>query len=175
MDQQHQIHISDTVFVNAYEEYWEELYLLCNRYLQDPELSRDVIQELFIKLWERRATLVIQTSLKRYLFRALKLTIMEHYRKQAVRDNYTAYKEHTAGNNESHHTQELVFCNDLQRAFHTVVNTLPERSRHVFDMSRNKGLNNKAIAAALMISEKAVEGNMTRALAFIRKRLRAFR
>ncbi len=143
--------------------------------MQDAELSKDLIQELFIQLWEKKDTLIIQTSLKRYLFRAMKLKVMEHYRKQVVRETYIAYKTHTEDDSRHHLTAETVLSNDLQNAFRVIVSKLPERSRHVFELSRDKGLDNKSIAAALMITEKAVEGNMTRALAFIRKGLRVFR
>lgn len=173
MTQSAGIRITEEVFVQAYETHWRDLYVFCNKHVTDTEVSKELVQEIFISLWEKRHNRVIETTLKNYLFSALKLKILEYYRKQQVRDQYMVYKTTTA-TPPVNHTEKQIHYNELQHALHTAIQLMPERSREVYLLSRENGMDNKSIAATLLITEKAVEGNITRALAFIRKKLRLF-
>ncbi|NSL86261.1 RNA polymerase sigma-70 factor [Chitinophaga solisilvae] len=168
------IHITEEIFAAAYNTHWKTLYTTCRRYVPHAEPAREIVQDLFISLWEKRETLVIHTSLDTYLFSALKLKVLEYYRKQAVRDQYLAYRQYTAQEAQQT-TEEQVYFNELKNALDSAIQSLPERSRQVYQLSREKGWNNKSIAHALLISEKTVEGNMTRALNFIRRKLKDFK
>ncbi|WP_256006841.1 RNA polymerase sigma-70 factor [Pedobacter deserti] len=167
------LEITPEVFSNAYDTYWRELYIAAYHYSKDIELSKEIIQEIFISLWERREDLQIHTSLKSYLYRAMRLKILEHFRKRAVRDNYmvTLLQQDL----QSDSTEQLLYYKELEKALNSAVEQLPGRCREVYTLSRENGLDNRSIALALNISEKAVEGNMTRALRGIRSKLKIFR
>ena len=166
--------VTEKVFENLYDLYWKDLYLYCNSYLKDAELSKELVQDIFIKLWENRSKTVIKTSPSKYLLTAVKFKIFEHYRKQSVRDKYFEYKTFEVVEN-ANDTEHHVYYNELKDAFGKAVDDLPERSQLVFQMSRDEGMNNKSIAATLAITEKAVEGNITRAISHLRKRLKQFK
>ncbi|MCW3467060.1 RNA polymerase sigma-70 factor [Chitinophaga nivalis] len=166
------IRIDEETFVKAYEACWKALYMTCCKYVNDTEAAQEIVQDLFISIWERRAVIEIQTSLKQYLFSALKLKIFEYYRKQSVRNNYLQQTPFPEG---KHLTEEAVLYKDLQQALGLAIASLPDRCQQVYRLSREKGMDNKSIAAALVITEKAVEGNITRALSYIKKRLKRFR
>lgn len=164
--------IKEESFTEIYELYWKDLYLYCDHYLKDEEISKELVQDIFISLWENRNKTVINKSLKQYLFGAAKLKILEYYRKQTIRQKYIKYKLLQPVSTGS--TEEQVNYNELHHAFSQAVNGLPEKSQLVYQLSRYEGMNNKSIAATLSITEKAVEGNMSRAIAYIRKKLKAF-
>lgn len=165
------ISITEATFIAAYEAHWKELYLAAGRYVSDKELAKELVQELFISIWEKRDTLVIHTSVRNYLFGALKLKTLEYYRKQVVRERYIADQQKIQ-TQEKQVTEEQVIADDLRRKLQEVILQMPKRSQEVYKLSREEGMDNKSIAKVLLISEKAVEGNMTRALSFIRKQLK---
>lgn len=166
--------IDESNFAAAYESCWLDLFNYCNRFVNDDEQSKEMIQDIFIYLWEKRNEIEIKNGFRNYLFGALKLKIISHYRKQGVRKMYVAYKQSSEQNLQHHLTADVVAFNELSLALNLAVDDLPARSRQVYKLSRESGLDNKTIASALMITEKAVEGNMTRALSFIRKKLKIF-
>lgn len=174
MDIEENIIVTEKVFERLYNLYWKELYLYCNSYLKDVELSKELVQDIFINLWENRNKTVIRTSPSKYLFSAAKLKIFEYYRRQSVRNRYLEYKTFDVVEN-ANDTEQQVYYNELKDAFGKAIEGLPARSQLVYQMSRDEGMNNKSIASTLSITEKAVEGNITRAISHIRKRLKCFK
>ncbi len=167
------IKINEQVFIDLYEAHWKELYLYSNSYVNDTEVAKELVQEVFISLWENRHKTTIKTSEKKYLFSAVKLKIFEHYRKQAVRERYLWNKSFETPENPQN-TEQQVTYHELKNALHNIVGNLPEKSRMVYQMSREEGMSNKSIATHLSISQKAVEANITRALSTIKKKLKTF-
>ncbi len=166
--------INEQSFTQVYEQFWHELYLAGKRYTDDEEVAKGLVQDIFIGIWENRDRLVIHTSIQHYLHRALKLKAIEYYRKQAVIKKHISYQEqqqHTQYNN----TERSLSFKEVMGALNNAVDVLPDRCREVYLMRREVGLDNRSIAAQLVISEKAVEANMTRALSAIRNKLKIFR
>ncbi|SEK18025.1 sigma-70 family RNA polymerase sigma factor [Parapedobacter koreensis] len=166
--------LDEKTFVQAYEDHWKALYLTCLRDTEDAELAKELVQELFRDLWERREALTIRTTLKDYLHGGLRLKIFEYYRKQAVRIKYL--EQHLLADlpherSAEHYVEGKELVHHIQQS----IGDLTPRCREVYRLSREDGLSNKAIAGMLGISEKAVESNITRALAFLRARLSIFR
>ena len=168
------ITVNETTFTEWYECYWHELYKAGKRYTESEEVAKGLVQNVFIGLWERRHAIVIHTSVQHYLHRALKLKAMEYYRKETVKDKFLTHEEQRL--RSAHHTadQQLSY-KEIMGALTNAVEQLPERCREVYLMSREAGMDNRSIAAQLVISEKAVEGNITRALSAIRNKLSIFR
>lgn len=166
--------IDEHCFKEAYDQYWYDLLVMAKRFLTDEEIAKGLVQQVFISLWERRQSVVIHSCLRNYLYRALKLKIMEHYRNQQVRERHKAHILQVA---ETHGTctDEYLRYKELIAAVNAAIAQLPDRCRQVYLMSRNDGLPNKLIAAELLITEKAVEGNMTRALSYLKSKLNSYR
>jgi RNA polymerase sigma-70 factor, ECF subfamily len=166
--------VNEKTFTEWYERYWNELYVAGKRYTESEEIAKGLVQNVFISLWERRDTIVLHTSIQHYLHRALKIKALEFYRKETVKDKFLDHEErrlqalcHTAD-------QQLSY-KEILGALSNAVEQLPERCREVYIMSREAGMDNRSIAAQLVITEKAVEGNITRALSAIRYKLSIFR
>ncbi len=172
MSTSNHIHLTEEAFEALYALHWKALYQYSYAYVKDADLAKDLVQEIFISLWEKRHKQAIRESFKKYLFSALKLKIFEHYRKLAVKERYVQHTSHQPPVNTDN-TEDQVDYNELIKTLQAVVKSLPPQSQLVYKMRKEENMSNKHIAASLSIQEKAVEANMTRALYTIKKRLRA--
>lgn len=156
------------VFADIYDFYWKKLLSIAFNLTKDKESAEEIVQEVFVSLWKRRETLQI-LSLSHYLATAVKFStfkVLQRARRHEQILNsempQLAYQQ----------DQNMIDARFLQEYLHDVVNTLPERCKLVFQLSRDEYYSNREIAAELQISEKAVEANITRALKVLRVQLR---
>lgn len=151
-----------------YNRYWKKMLLVAWNHSRNEELAKDIVQEVFITLWEKRQQQDIQ-SLSAFLATAIKYQVFKHYRKEQrraalARDNYTV---ETTSQDEA--LLEARFLKDL---IDGIVEDMPEKCRLVFHYSRNLGLNNHEIAEQTDVTRKTVENTLNRALRIIRGQLK---
>jgi RNA polymerase sigma-70 factor (family 1) len=164
------IRIDESSFRQLYLQYWEKVFAVCFNNIRDTEVSKGMVQEIFKSLWERKDELEITTSVERYLLRAAKFKVFEYLRNSKSREENTQ----RALSNYCHSTEcteNDVMYNCLKQQVDHLVDTLPCQCKNVFKMSREQGLTNKEIASALLISERAVEYHITRALTTLKANL----
>ena len=161
-------------FELAYRTYWKELFGICYYQLQDEEQSKEVIQNVFKSLLERREKVVIKNSLKGYLIRAVKLEIMDYFRTEASHSKHMKGYALEQTNLASATGWETEF-QELNGKLSKLVNGLPVQRQRVFKMSRYDGLKNHEIASQLDISTKAVEYHISKALGHLRSELQEYR
>lgn len=157
----------------AFEQlFFEYFYDLCSyafQITQSNERAKDIVQEVFYKLWKRRKNWNIHTSLKAYLFRSV--------RNEAL--NQIDYRQHRKDVKEEFKIREnsRIYRSDgvkkiekkLIKEIWRVVSKMPKRRRSVFVLHRKHGLSYKEIAQVLDISRKTVENHMGLALNDIRE------
>ncbi|WP_183564119.1 RNA polymerase sigma-70 factor [Mucilaginibacter sp. SP1R1] len=149
-------------FETIYNRYWDKLFDSAYKRLNHSELCEEIVQEIFIKLWEKRASLTLTTGLKNYLYTAVKYNLIDHYRKQLLQNNFVAASKHRPASDNS--TEDSIFVKDLVKYLEDIINSLPPKCRSVYELSRLQHKSNKEIAGILNISEKTVEGHLTKAL-----------
>lgn len=160
----------------AFKELFEEYYPpLCNfafSLLKDWELSQEVVQETFLKLWEQRNDIQINTSVKSYLFQSVKFLVIDYHRKlkkQKIKlEGYTLQID-TAEDNFNNTSEEMVF---LRHQLHKAIQQLKPKMQEIFRMNKFEGLTYKEIAEHLKISKRTVEDNMARALKLLYEQLK---
>ncbi|MEM9833829.1 MAG: RNA polymerase sigma-70 factor [Bacteroidota bacterium] len=157
-------------FEIVYNLHWKTLYRLCRSYTNDPESSKELVQEIFESLWKNRNKLVIDKSIEHYLIKSAKLKAFQFLRNKTSRKEKlkTEFIEHRQEGND---TENQVNLNVLTQRVTSLVNLLPDQAKRVYVLSREKGLNNKEIAAKLCISPKTVENHLTKSLNFLRENL----
>lgn len=158
-------------FEELFGRYWELLLAAALHRLQSRDLAQDVLQELFVDLWEKRETLAIHTNVKGYLNRALKNRIINKIKSEAVRDKYEKMiLEHYEVNNLStgHRFSEQVLKEEIRKE----TAKLPVRCREVFELSRMEQMTHKEIGEQLNISPKTVENHIGKALKILRPKLK---
>lgn len=149
-------------FEFLYSEYYNELCVFAQSLVRASDEAEDIVQNVMISLWEKRATLTISKSLKSYLYRAVYNGFVNLYRKK--RKEITALHEVRyqammvfSELDNSVIEKKMVFLN-------AEIDKLPKKCREIFVMSKKQGLKYREIAEELQISIKTVEAQMSRAL-----------
>jgi len=154
-------------FTEIYRRYSEKLLIMGYSYSKDRELAEEIVQEVFVGLWERRSLLSVE-KLQAYLATSIKFSVFKAIYKQRRR------AEIVVENYEPQYAtfEEMLHAKFLQEFIDGLVEQLPEKCSKVYTLSRQDGLNNREIAERLNISEKTVEAHLTKALKSVRKSLR---
>lgn len=148
----------DTAFNEIHRRYFKTLFISACNVLNDNEACLDIIQDVFIWFWEHRDQHNI-VNIRGYLLMAVKYQVSNYIRKGKVRENYRLNQIEEFTINE-----ESLELRELQNIIENFTKNLPERSRLIFQMSREQNLSNKEIALQLGITEKTVSGLLSRAL-----------
>lgn len=149
---------------------------LCNfafRLLGSREAAEDIVHDVFLQIWRHRDRFEFQDPLA-YLYRAVRNRAAGHHRHEAMRTRVLASLDPTAGADEPAAASDSAAeqeSHELAEAVARAVNALPPRCRLIFTMSREQGLTYAEIAAALDLSVKTVEAQMSRAFKLLRPRL----
>lgn len=162
-----------SAFENIYREYWSELFDAAYQRIHSIEKAEEIIQELFVELWEKRDQIQIRESVEAYLFGALKFRILNYLRHEKVRESHMQVIR--GGLSVSVNSlEEEIYVNELETAYLNEVNNLPEKCRAAFELSRNEQLSFKEIAGKLNVSVNTVEKHIGKALKVLRFNLRDF-
>ena len=162
-----------TEFEALFKEYYQRLCDFGIKYVKNIEQAEEVIQDTFYNIWKNRETLNIKTSLKAYLYTAVRNNCLQELRTRSLNIKYESYyKSHYV--NESISPVDELNAKELSKVINKALNSLPERCRVIFQMSRNEGLKYHEIAEKLAISIKTVEANMGKALKHFRLCLKEY-
>lgn len=163
------LRIDRNTFESLYNQYWEKVYAVCYNGIREAEPAREMVQDIFKSLWERRDELELD-NVNNYLIRSAKFKTFDYIRDKCSQQKHLCSKYQDCPNS-SNCTEELILFNNLQERVNVLVDTLPCQCRRVFKMSRERGLTNREIASALLISERAVEYHISKALGVLRSNL----
>lgn len=156
-------------FDELYERYFTRLFNYAYKKVDDHFLAQEVVQELFINLWQQRKQLVIKGVVSAYIFTSVKNLIIDQYRRETLRFRHAdAFSSRQTGT--TNQTEEQIWANDLEQTYEKFLIQLPDKCRQVFKMSR-QGFANREIAQELDIAEKTVEQHITKALRLLRPNL----
>lgn len=158
-------------FNQVFDRYAKRLYRFAMGYLKSAENAEEIVQEVFLKIWNNREELVAHKSFDSYLFTIAKNGILNTIRKSKSEQAYLSYAKLNPGKNVLL-DQELDF-KELEKAYHKAIAQLSPRRKEIFLLSREQSLSNAEIAKKMNISVKTVENQMTSALAEIRENLRS--
>jgi RNA polymerase sigma-70 factor (ECF subfamily) len=152
-------------FNTLYEKYSGRLYRFALGYLKSEAEAEELVQEVFTIIWEKRADLKEELSLKSFLFTIAFNIIRKHFRTKVYLSEY--YKTGINDDLDMQTSQKITY-DSLYQYITGLVNQLPGRRKEIFIKSRFEGHSIKQIAQELKISHKTVENQLTEALKFIR-------
>lgn len=157
-----------TTFRKYYDLYYDQLCHFLNFYTQDITVIEDVLQEVFLKLWENREKIEIQ-YIKTYLFHAAKNRVLNHLRDEQNRhyllENWFNQQMQDRKGRECFNIEQ--FTAELNKT----IDQLPQKCREIFLLSRQEKLTYKQIAERLDVAVKTVEAQMGIALKRIKETL----
>ncbi|WPQ61906.1 RNA polymerase sigma-70 factor [Chitinophaga sancti] len=156
-------------FKETYKRYWPLVFNHARRMLEDRELAKDVVQDVFCWLFEKMETLREDTRLPHLLMRATRNDVISLIRKGKSRNSYlSSLKVEDFYSNVTEHTLD---GKELQVLIEREIASLPPKMRAVFQMSRYEDLSHKTIAETLDIAEGTVKKQVSNALSILRERL----
>ena len=165
----------DVLDRDSFRKLFEENYnLLCNyinTHARDWELSEEIAQKTFVKLWEKRKEITFSTSARSYLFQSARNTLIDHYRShKSASAHAEKYADDLGG------SDEMVFDDDHQilitQRIAWAVDQLKPKTREIFLLNKQEGLTYDEIADYLEISKRTVEYNMKIALLQLKELLK---
>ena len=156
----------NAAFRQLFNAYYKYLTVTAYRYLHENEKAKDMAQDAFVELWNRRETLTITSGVKAYLRQAVVNKCLNYIKREKRIDfSENALLPETLTTPEA--TNNLEY-EDTRKSIQEAIDTLPERCRIIFCMSRFDEKSHKEIAAELGISTKTIENQITRALKTLR-------
>jgi RNA polymerase sigma-70 factor, ECF subfamily len=152
--------------------YHETLCRVAYRVIPETEKAKDIVQEVFLKLWTKREQITITSSLEAYLKRAVVNTAINHLQH---RENVQLEEKHLDSPLMiSRDPSEEQVYRELSAHAEKAINDLPVRTSIVFKLIRLEGMTYREVSAHLDISEKAVEKEMMKALRLLREALKDY-
>lgn len=160
--------------LQTFEEIFKENHAHClafaTHYTGDAHEGEEIVQQVFLKLWEKRETIAITGQVRAYLFSAIRNTAISQWRKRSVRSE----KETFFSTTQDMATPVQSEVRELEALYQQALLSLPERCREVFVLSRQQNLKYSEIAETMNISVKTVENQMGKALKILHQELKEY-
>lgn len=169
-----QLHVVGEVLEQEFEQVFKSNFKSLHAYaftiIKDDIMAEELVQNVFCRLWEKKAKLDIQTSLAAYLYRSVYHESLNYLKHLKVRSAYNSYAQ-TRGHNNADHAEKKLLLADLEQKLNMALAELPEQCRTIFQMSRFEELKYQEIADRLGLSIKTIENQMGKALKLLRLKL----
>jgi RNA polymerase sigma-70 factor (family 1) len=160
--------------IREFETLFRSSYVSLVKYagtlIKDQDTAEEIVQDLFVRLWQEREKLNIESSLNGYLFRSVHNRCLHHIEHKKVVERH-AQEMAFESEPSTEDPGEVLQYKELQARIATILERLPERCGKIFCMNRFEGLKYAEIAEKLSVSVKTVEANMGKALKEFRKAL----
>ncbi|MCC6280941.1 MAG: RNA polymerase sigma-70 factor [Saprospiraceae bacterium] len=152
-----------------FDRYYNILLGNVYRIIPDEDACQDLVQEVFVELWRKRAELDIHTSLQAYLRRAAVNRALNYLKTQRRVQLQEPDQWSAAADTSAADIRQLEKQESLEAALHRAIDLLPEKCRLVFSLSRFEQMSHKEIAEQLGISVKTIENQITKAMKMLRE------
>lgn len=162
-----------TAFELLFHFYYPGLVMFSTQFTTDRNESEEIVQDFFVKLWQRHQQISLTESLKSYFFLSVKNGSLNFLKHKKVEEKYIREMTDLA-NQHLAYNPDLYLESELQEKVKNAIDLLPEKCREIFIMSRIQGLKNDEIAANLNISKRTVETQISKALKVLRLELKDY-
>ncbi len=162
-------HDSKESFTFLYNKYCHNVYKFSRLYLTNKNSIEEVVQEVFVKVWESREFLNEKENFKGLLFIITRNLIFNKHRKYLNEDFYKTTV--LSALETAYNIEEEIVAKNLSEYIDQLINELPPRRREIFNLSRKHHKTNKEIAEQLKISEKTVENQISEAIKYLRQNI----
>ena len=157
-------------FYQLYESYSKRLYGFVLRFLKQEADAEEIVQEVFIKIWESRKKIDVYSSFESYIFTIAYNATMSLLRKRMTENKYLEHLKAIQFGNAPDIIGEIQY-KELNEKIHSLLNELTPRQKEVFLLSREGGLSHNEIAEKLDISVLTVKKHIANTLSFLKSHL----
>lgn len=152
-------------FESLYSKYWKRLYDFARIKTHDADVAEEIVQDLFVTVWEKRESLQI-TNLQSYLFAAVRNRVIDYY-KEKIFSELDSIEQPSA-------PDYPMFLDELEAAMQNAVARLPEKTKKIFVLNRFENKTARQISTLLHLPERTVEYHITLALRSLKELLREY-
>ena len=155
------------VFEMVFKHYYSGLVVYADQIIKNTEASEDIVQSVFMKLWETRHSLEVR-SFRAYFVQCVKNRCIDHLRNCEVKNKFSSQ---TIENKRFENQEDLWLISELDELIQQAMDKLPPRCREIFMMSRIDSMKTAEIADKLQLSGRTVETQISKALKILRVEL----
>ena len=162
---------------SLFDKYYTCLLLYANSIINNIDTSKDIVQDIFLKLWEKHKDFTIKSSVKSYLYTAVRNSCLDYFKHQQVEKIYIDHSLIEMKEIELDYYDKLfptpnedkteIYLKEINLA----IESLPEQCKKIFKLSRFEGMKNYAVAKHLNLSIRTVDTQIYRALKKLRQKL----
>jgi len=157
-------------YTEIYNRYFQLMFIFAYKKLRDEELVKDLVQDLFTKVWTKRDTITTEGNLIQYLYISLRSRIFDYFSHQKVQSKYVDFLANFAQTN-SENTDHGIREKQLAPYIEKEIANLPKKMREVFELSRNEYLSNREIARKLGTTESNISHHIKSAVKILKAKL----
>ncbi len=157
----------------VFEEFYNPLCNFAHKYVENSDAAEDVVQEVFVQMWQKRDQIVLTTSMKSYLFQSTRNKAIEILRRRKLQKAYVEEESHKADSfyEIDNEADNYMIKEQLNKS----IRQLPPKCQKIFVLSKMNGLTYGEIAEELNLSVKTVENQIGRGLKLLRGMLTKMR
>lgn len=166
---------SHEAFSHLYQQYWGTLYNFTRLYINSIDDSKDIVQQVFIKLWESRTLIKEEENFKGFLFIITRNIVFNFFKQSFNESSYkiSVLRAFTDSNIEAfYEIEENIYADELKEYLKLLIDTLPPRQKEIFLLSREENLSYQEIADRLGISIKTVEHRISQSLKYLKSNIK---
>lgn len=157
----------EKAFRSLFDRYKDRFYAAALKMTRSPELSEEIVQEVFVKLWLRRKVLARVENPTAYLFSIVYHCISAHFKKLAL-DRTLKERIAEIRSIQDHSTENRIAENEIRQSLQKLLLQLPPQQRKVYQLSKEEGLSRDEIAQELGISPNTVKNHLLKAIKYLR-------
>ena len=159
-----------SAFSAIFDTYYKDLVMFAFTFTKNSDNAEEAVQEVFVRLWEKRSELKLHGSLKSYLLKSVQNHCLDEIRRRNVREHYAEDKE--IQSLYVNDTEDYILYTDLQNHLDHLLAQMPDEVANTFRMNRFDGLKYQEIAQQLNVSLRTVESRISKALRILHQALK---
>ena len=170
----------EETYIFLFREYYVSLCAYSRRYVGRKDIAEEIVSDTFLKIWENRKQLEINTSIKAYLFHAVCNNSLNYLRKLKAESNLEEYFREASSENIGFEVpfedieEKSLMMEDMSVKIEAAVNLLPEQQQRAFRLKRLEGKKTKEVAEIMGLSVKTIEMHLSKATLHLRKYLKDY-
>ncbi|HCC85073.1 MAG TPA: RNA polymerase sigma-70 factor [Porphyromonadaceae bacterium] len=164
----------EQAFKELFLEFYPALCVFAMRYITQEETARDIVQDVFFKIWKERKNMDINSSFRNFLITSVRNGCTDYLRKQELENRYREKSILSDIYTSPEEPEEVYTLKELETAIGEALEKLPPNVREAFVMNRFGGMTYVAIAEKMAVSPKTIESYISRALKVLRIELRDY-
>jgi len=163
-----------TAFELLFRFYYPGLVVYANQFTVDRNEAEEIVQDFFVRFWQKHSHIKPSESLKNYFFSCVKNSSLNLLKHKKIEINYIRELQQLSESENLTYHPDLFIVSELQEKIENAIALLPEKCREVFIMSRIQGLKNEEIASILDLSKRTVETQISKAMKVMRIELKDY-